>query len=152
MKRTIAFLVFSLLWLGVRAQETKEQIMEKRAREMHRVIKLSDQAQWKKFVAENYTQAFIDRPMKSQVSKSDNSGATTEKKETLGNAEGKASMFQRLHNDFGDSKISSIKSNGDKVEMVLSAGDLSGTFNLKFSTAKPYLIDGLGIQVEAGNR
>src|SRR6267154_6585760 len=134
MKGTITFLVFSLLWLGANAQETKEQIMEKRAREMHSVIKLSDQAQWKKFVTENYTQEFIERPMKSQVSKSDNSGATAEKKETPGNVDGKASMFQRLHNDFGDSKISSIKPNGDKLEMVLSAGEVSGTFNLKFST------------------
>ncbi len=150
MKRTIAFLVFSLLWLGVRAQETKEQVMEKRAREMHRVIKLSDQSQWRKFITENYTQAFIEKPIKSQVSKSDGSGA--EKKETPGNVEGKVNTFQRLHNDFGESKISSIKPVGDKLEMVLSAGDLTGTFNLKFSAAKPYLIDGIGVQVEAGNR
>ena len=152
MKRTITFLVFSLFCLGASAQETKEQVMEKRAREMHRVIKLSDKEQWKKFITENYTQAFIDKPIKSQVSKSDGSGATAEKKETAGNVEGKVNTFQRLHNDFGDSKIVSIKPMGDKVEMVLSAGDLTGTFNLKFSAAKPYLIDGIGVQVEAGNR
>lgn len=152
MKRTIILLVFSFTSLLVKAQETTQQIMEKRAREMHRVICLPDREQWKKFITENYTQALIDKPMKSQVSKSDDSGTTGEKKEIPSNLEGKVNMFQRLHNDFGNSKITSIKPDGDKLEMVLSNGDMYGTFNLKFSATKPYLIDGVGIQVEAGNR
>jgi len=134
------------------AQETREQVMERRAREMHRVIGLSDKEQWKKFITENYTQALIDKPMRSQVSKSDDLGTAAEKKGIPSSLEGKINMFQRLHNDFGDSKISSIKPSGDKLEMVLNNGDMSGTFNLKFTATKPYLIDGVGIQVEAGNR
>jgi len=152
MKKIITLLVFSSIWFGVSAQETMQQAMEKRAREMHRVICLSDKEQWKKFISENYTQALIDKPMKSQVSKSDDAGTTAEKKEIPSNLEGKVNMFQRLHDDFGDSKISSVKPSGDKLEMVLTNGDMSGTFNLKFAATKPYLIDGVGIQVEAGNR
>ena len=152
MKKVFAFLVFSLVWFGVRAQETMPQVMEKRAREMHRVLCLPDKDQWKKFITENYTQALIEKPMKSQVSKGDDSGTTVEKKEIGSNLEAKVNMFQRLHDDFGNSKISSIKPIGEKLEMVLSAGDMNGTFNLKFATTKPYLIDGVGIQVEAGNR
>jgi hypothetical protein len=152
MKTIFTFLVFSLIGFGVTAQETMQQAMEKRAREMHRVICLPDKEQWKKFITENYTQALIDKPMKSQVSRSDDSGTMAEKKEAPSNLDGKVNMFQRLHDDFGDSKITSIKPNGDKLEMVLNNGDMSGTFNLKFTATKPYLIDGVGIQVEAGNR
>jgi hypothetical protein len=36
--------------------------------------------------------------------------------------------------------------------MVLSNAELSGSFNLKFTATKPYLIDGVGVQVNAGNR
>jgi len=151
MKKIITVLVFSLIGFGVRAQETMQQVMEKRSREMHRVICLSDKEQWRKFIKENYTQALIDKAMRSQVSKSDDA-ATEEKKEIPSNLDGKVGMFQRLHNEFGGSKIVSIKPNGNKLEMVLNDADLSGTFNLTFSTSKPYLIDGVGIQVEAGNR
>jgi hypothetical protein len=152
MKKIITLLVLSSIWFGVSAQESMQQVMEKRAREMHRVICLSDKEQWKKFITENYTHALIDKPMRSQVSKSDDAGTTAEKKDIPSNLDGKVGMFQRLHDDFGESKISSLKPNGDKLEMVLTNGDMSGTFNLKFTTTKPYLIDGVGIQVEAGKR
>jgi len=152
MKKIITLLVLSLIGFGVRAQETMQQVMEKRAREMHRVICLSDKEQWKKFISENYAQALIDRPMKTQVSKSDDSGTSPEKKETPSNLDGKVNMFQRLHDDFGGSKIISIKPNGDKLQMVLGNAELSGTFNLKFAATKPYLIEDVRIQVEAGNR
>ncbi len=152
MKKIISIFTFSLIVLAAQAQETMQQVMEKRAREMHRVICFSDKEQWKKFIKENYSQAFIDKPMKSKISQSNDSGTTSDSKETTGNVDGKADMFQRLHNDFGDSKIVSIKTNGDKLEMQLSGTELSGTFSFTFTSSKPYLIDGLGIRVEGGNR
>jgi hypothetical protein len=152
MRKISTFLLFSLIWFGATAQETMQQVIEKRAREMHRVIGLTDKEQWKKFIMENYSQALIDKPMRSQVSRNQGSESTAEKKEIPGNLEEKVNLYQRLHNDFGGSKISSIKPNGEKLEMVLSGGDLTGTFNLTFSTTKPYLIEGVGVQVEAGNR
>ena len=152
MKKVLTLLAVSLIMFSVKAQETMSQVMEKRAKEMHRVICLSDKEQWKKFIKENYTQALIDKPMKAKVSKSDDAGTTVEKKEADNNLDGKVNMFQRLHDDFGNSKIISIKPNGDKLEMVLGGADLSGTFNLKFTATKPYLIEDVRIQAEAGNR
>ena len=130
--------------------------MESRAREMHRVIGLSDKQQWKKFIKENYTQALIDKPMRAVVQTSDNGSTSTSSEsqpKVADNVEAKAGMFQRLHEDFGKSKILSIKSSDGKVEMVVKNEDgLGGTFILKFDKNKPYLIDGLGIEVEDVDR
>lgn len=129
--------------------------MEKRAREMHRVIGLTDKEQWKKFVKENYTQTLIDKPMQAKVQSSENgktSTSTTETKAT-DNLEAKAAMFQRLHNDFGSSKLLSLKPTGEKMEMVLKNDmGMMGTFTLKFEKASPYKIEGLGIEVGDVNR
>ncbi|HLZ17931.1 MAG TPA: hypothetical protein VKQ08_12855 [Cyclobacteriaceae bacterium] len=152
MKKTIMLVVLGSICAGARAQETMQQVMEKRAREMHRVICLPDKDQWQRFIKENYTQALIDKPMKSQVSASDESGTSSERKDMEGNLDGKVNMFQRLHSDFGESKIVSIRPNGGQLKMELSGVDLTGTFTLKFTLNKPYLIDGLGIQIEGGNR
>ena len=152
MNKLITILVLGIIGVEAQAQESMQQVMEKRAREMHRVLCLADKDQWKKFITENYTQALIERPMKSQVSKSDGSTTASEKNAFANNLEAKVNMFQRMHDDFGESKITSIKTTGEQLEMVLTGPGLIGTFNLKFSNTKPYLIDGLGIQAEAGNR
>jgi hypothetical protein len=152
MGKIIAVITLSLFGLRVQAQGSMQEVMEKRARELHRVIGLSDKDQWRKFIRENYSQALIDKPTRSQVSKSDDSGTTSEMKEIGSNLEEKVNMFQRLHNDFGNSKIAAIKSVRENLEMVLSGSGLSGTFNLRFNVIKPYLIDGLGVQAEAEGR
>lgn len=132
------------------AQEAREQVMEKRTREMHRVLGLNDHAAWKKFIKENYTQALIDKPMRAKVQTSDNGSDKSSETSSADNLEAKVGMFERLDNDFGGSKITSLKVIGDDVEMIV-LGDmgLKGTFRLKFDQAKPYLISGLGIA--AGN-
>ncbi len=81
------------LFLAAFAQE----VMEKRAREMHRVLGLSRKDEWKKFVKENYSQSLIDKPMRAQIAE----GKTniTEGK-AADNLEGKAMMVGRLHEDF----------------------------------------------------
>lgn len=154
MKRLILIVIIFGLGLPLLAQEI--QVMEGRAREMHRVIGLSDKEQWKKFIKENYTQALIDKPMRAVVQTSDNGSTSTSSEsqpKVTDNVEAKAGMFQRLHEDFGKSKILSIKSSDGKVEMVVKNEDgLGGTFILKFDKNKPYLIDGLGIEVEDVDR
>lgn len=127
-----------------------DKVMEKRARELHRVIGLSDQEQWKKFIQENYTQALIDKPMRAAVNESGQGAATTSEVKSSNNLDAKVKMFGRLHEDFGGASIVSIKSSGEILNMTLDNGDgLIGTFKLKFEKTKPYLIDGIGI--EAGN-
>jgi len=131
------------------AQESKEIIIEKRAREMHRVLGINDPAQWRKFIKENYTQALIDKPMRATVQSDDGDASNSESK-SANNLDEKTKIFQRLYDDFGQGKILSLKTKGDDVEMVvLGEMGLKGTFKLKFDSAKPYLISGLGI--EAGN-
>lgn len=144
----IVTIVLSCITLTL-AQESREQVMEKRAREMHRVLGLNDPATWKKFIKENYTQALIDKPMRAKVQTSDNGSDKSSETNSADNLEAKVGMFERLHNDFGGSKITSLKVIGDDVEMIV-LGDmgLKGTFRLKFDVPKPYLISGLGISAD----
>jgi hypothetical protein len=132
------------------AQEA--DVMEKRAREMHRVLNINDKQVWIKFIKENYTQALIDKQQTMKVQSNENGNVSSSKEEMkeVDKLEAKAKMFARLHEDFGGSKIVSIKSKEENLEMVLNNGDgLTGTFKLRFEKTKPYLIDGIGI--EAGN-
>lgn len=142
-------IVLSLLLTLVMLQDNPEQVMEKRAREMARVILVNDSNQWKKFVQENYTQTLIDKPMRAQIQTSDN-GSTSSGSQTANNLDAKAAIFEQLHQDFGQGQVTSVKVKDNKAEMIiLSPGGMRGTFKLTFETTKPYLINGLGI--EAGN-
>ncbi len=155
MTKIVVLLIFNCILLTSFAQESMKKVMEKRAKEMYRVIGLTDKEQWKKFVKENYTQALIDKPMKARVESSENGVTPTSASETKAadNLEAKAGMFQRLHGDFGNSKIISLKPTGEKMAMVLkNEMGLTGTFNLKFDKVSPYKIDGLGIEVGDVNR
>jgi hypothetical protein len=147
------FLLVLLALVSVCTSFAQElSVMEKRAREMHRVISLSDKQQWINFIKENYTQALIDKQQTMKVQSSENGNISSSKEEMkeTDKLEAKAKMFQRLHDDFGGSKIVSIKPGGNILEMVLDNGDgLIGTFTLRYEKTKPYLIDGIG--VEAGN-
>ncbi|HEU5289322.1 MAG TPA: hypothetical protein VFU05_01690 [Cyclobacteriaceae bacterium] len=151
MKRIILIAIIFGLGSPLAAQEI-QKVMESRAREMHRVIGLSDKELWKKFMKENYTQALIDKPMRAVTETSGNgstNSSSTSQPKSTDNLEAKAAMFQRLHDDFGKSKILSITPADGKVEMVVKNEDgLGGTFILKFEKNKPYLIEGLGIEVQ----
>jgi len=152
MKNLFYLLILISISTNTFAQESMATIMEKRAREMQRVINLSDKQEWIKFIKENYTQALIDKQQTMKVVGNENGSTTTSKEEMkeTDKLEAKAKMFARLHQDFSGSKIVSIKSKDENLEMVLNNGDgLTGTFKLKFDKNKPYLID--GIAIEAGN-
>ena len=105
MKKLYACLLVGMVSITTHAQESMEKVMEKRAREMHRVIALTDKEQWRKYIKENYTQALIDKPMRATV-KEKGSGASSESSDVkkADNLEAKVTMFERLHNDFGGSK------------------------------------------------
>ena len=155
MTKLVVLLIFNCILLTSFAQESMEKVMEKRAKEMHRVIGLTDKEQWKKFIKENYTQALIDKPMKARIESSENgvASASTPETKAVDNLEAKAGMFQRLHSDFGNSKIMSLTPTGEKMAMVLkNEMGMTGTFTLKFDKASPYKIDGLGIEVGDVNR
>jgi hypothetical protein len=147
-KNLFTIFLITAVSAGAFAQESMETVMEKRAREMHRIICLSDKDQWRKFITENYTQALIDRPMRATIQEGDQTAKTTETK-SPSNIDAKVGMFERLHNDFGGSKVVSIKTAGETLNMTLNNGEgMTGIFQLKFDKNKPYLIDGLGIRAE----
>ena len=122
--------------------------MESRAREMVRVIGLTDREAWKKFIAENYTKALIEKPMQAKRQTSDDRSSSQSSSTQVGTIEGKAGMYQMLHNDFGAGTISSLNVTAETLKMVVQGGSgMAGTFTLKFSKEKPYLIDGIGVEV-----
>jgi hypothetical protein len=134
-------------------QETLSQAMEKRARELHRVITLSDKEVWKKFIQENYAQSLIDKPMKENIQIDEAGNHIAARQTTASNLEAKAEMFRRLHADFGQSKIKSLKPDNENMEMVLEADSGTiGNFKLRFSKVSPFLIENLGIQVASNQR
>ena len=124
MKKVFLFGTIILISINGLTQ-TLEQTMEKRAREFHRVIGLTDREQWKKFIQDNYTKALIEKPMKAKTVKEGEEGNSSESKEIKGTIEDKVKMFERLHNDFGASKIVSVKPSSEGLDMELSNGDLS---------------------------
>jgi hypothetical protein len=149
--KTLLLLFIAAISIVAKAQTPSEQ-MEKRAREMHRVILLSDKDAWRKFIKENYTQTLIDKPMRQSVQTSEDmgSGASTKTQtSTADNLEAKVGMYARLHEDFKNSKITSIKPVTDGVEMTAETPEgMMGVFTLRYDK-NSNLIDGLGIQVEA---
>jgi len=140
-------LVALVVTITANGQNSMETVMEARAREMFRVITLNDPEVWKKFIRENYTKALIEKPM--QARRDTGSGGGGSGTSQPGTVEGKAKMYEMLHNDFGAGKVTSLTFAGQEAKMVITAYDLRGTFTLKFAKEKPWLIDGIG--VEAGN-
>ena len=61
------------------AQEVS--VMEKRARELHRVISLDDKQQWIKFIKENFTQSLIDKQQTRKVQANEDGKVSTSKEE-----------------------------------------------------------------------
>ena len=154
MKKLLPFTVSILFAFNAFGQDSMEKTIEGRAREMHRVLGLTDNEEYKKFMQDNYSKAFLEKPIKLNrvVSDSDGEVSSTKKDQPLSTLEAKAQMYQQLHNDFGGSKIISITRKENKIEMVLrSDSGLTGTFTFTFEKNKPYLIEAIGIQAEMEN-
>lgn len=153
MKKSLLFIVFAVVGFAAIAQDSMEKIMEGRARELYRVLSLTSSDDYKKFMKENYTKALLDKPVKmsKQVSDSDG-GNENSKSEGMDNLTAKAQMYTQLHEDFGGSKIVSLKRTENKIDLVLrNDSGLTGTFTMTFEKNKPYQIEGLGIQAEMEN-
>jgi len=151
MKKLLTLLLIATVSVNLLAQETPEKVMEKRAREMHRIITLDSKDEWKKFIRENYTQELIDKPMQAKVEVEENGrvvSSTPEQPTGEDKIEAKVPMFGQLHADFGASKISSLKMESNKAKMVLTTDGLTGIISLQFEKNKPYKIAGLSIEVK----
>lgn len=148
MKRIALFVTGILIAAVAIAQASRQEIIEKRAREMHRVIVLNDAEQWKKFIQENYTQALIDKPVRANVQTNESGEPQSSSSTREGNLDSKVKMFGNLHDDFGRSRIASLKTINGAVEMILeSETTMRGTFRISFEEKAPYHINGIGIEV-----
>jgi hypothetical protein len=151
--KTIFVAVIMLVSLSGLRQSDKSAVLDQRARDFHKAISIKDKAGWKKYMLENFTQALIERPLRAKVvtSENDNTSSTASKtRET--ETEEKLAMFARLHEDFGKGKISSVKTEGNTVKMIITTdGGMTGVFRLDGEEKSPWRIDKLSIEVEATN-
>lgn len=130
------------------AQNKKQTVIEQRARELHRVIGLNDKEQWKKFMMGNYTKAMLERPVTTKVETTEKESTSSSSTETADKLDEKVKVFERLHGDFGNSKIKSIKTIGERVEMILeNSSGLNGNFNITYEIQSPFLINRIAIEI-----
>ena len=146
MKTFLILLTFASSSLVTYAQ-THDEIISRRATEFHRVLTVKDEDLWRQFMKDNYTTALLERPVRAKIAHDGGGNATPDEKEKPDPIESKLVMFERLNADFGNSKIVSLRPAGDKVEMVVSNGGMTGTFKLTFDKAAPHLIDGIAVEV-----
>ena len=152
MKKLITILAISLITFQCHSQDVMETKMEARAKEFYKILGKNEPEQYKLFMKENYTKAFLEKPVKVNRQTSgdgpqDNSSQNDNK--TLNGLDAKAEMFRQLHQDFGDSKLISLKRQDAKMVMVLSANSgLTGTFTLTFEKNTPFKIDGIGVEAD----
>ena len=129
-------------------QNKKQTIIEKRARELHSTIGLTNKDQWKKFMQENYSKAMLERPVTTKTRTNDSEVTTSTSAATADQLEEKVKMFERLHSDFGNSKILSLKSFDERVEMVLeNTVGLKGNFNITYEKESPFLINRIAVEI-----
>lgn len=147
MKRNLIFILVTALCSSLFAQDSMEQVMEKRGRELVRVIGINDKDSWRTFIKENYTQELIDKQMRAKIESSDGESTKTETTPAH-NLEGKVAIYERLHNDIGKGKILSLKRTDNKLDIeVKGESGATITFALTFLKATPFLIDGFSVQV-----
>jgi hypothetical protein len=152
MKKVVATIaIFSLLTIFAAQAQDKKTIMENRCKEMVRVITLGEKDQWRKFIKENYTEAWINKKMRAQIQGGPDGSAQPITNDELTNLEAKVGLFQRLHDDMGKGTITNLKVDGDNAEVqVKGETGLDLTLGLKFIPDAPYLIDGLSVQAMMG--
>ncbi|HEY5916981.1 MAG TPA: hypothetical protein VIU13_06245 [Chryseolinea sp.] len=130
------------------AQDKKKTIMENRARELHRVIGVKDKELWKKFMRDNYSKAMLEKPVKSNIETEEKESTTSATTESADQLEEKAKVFERLHGNFGSSKIVSIKNVKERIEMILeNESGLRGDFTLTFEDQSPFLINRIAVEI-----
>jgi hypothetical protein len=142
----IAVLFSSFSALG---QDHAKHTMESRAREMIRVLGLTDKGEYRKFIKANYTEALINKKMRLNVQGGPGGAASeTEKTDPV---DDKVNMYARLHDDLGEGKIISMKQTGEKLD-VEAQGSTGASMNfvLTYQKVEPFLIDGFSVQMVMG--
>jgi len=106
--------------------QSSNELLETRAKDMHEALKSQNEADWKNFIAANYSKDFLEQ---HEMSKH-------------------VGMFKRSSKDFSDSKISSLKVVEDKVLMVIerNSDKHKVTFELNYDKDDDNKFNGLSIE------
>ena len=75
------------------AQSADDKQKEKRVRDFHKILAVDDRDEWRKFIKENFTQAFMERQMKARTTVDGASSSSSEAKPAVPMA-AKLNMFQ----------------------------------------------------------
>jgi hypothetical protein len=152
MKKVVATLTLFSLFIVFAAQaQDKKTIIENRCKELVRVLNLGEKDEWRKFIQENCTEAWINKKMRLQVQGGPDGGTPANTSNDATELEAKVELFQRFHDDLGKGTITNIKIDGDNADVqVKGETGLDLSFALKFTPAAPNLIDGLGVQAMMG--
>ncbi len=152
MKKVVVTLaLFSLFVVFAAQAQDKKTIIENRCKELVRVLNLGEKDQWRKFIKENYTEAWINKKMRLQVQGGPDGSAPANNSNETTELESKVGLFQRFHDDLGKGTMSNIKIEGANADVqVKGETGLDLSFALKFTPAAPHLIDGLGVQAMMG--
>lgn len=146
--KNLFIILFLASFISAGAQDNAEKIMDNRVREFHKVIGLDDREAWKKFIRENYTDEFINKQSaRRRVVDGDEKSETASNDKGTDKVDAKAELFQMLHQDFGDSKLTSLTIKDNIATMVLSNLDgLRGTFKFTHQKQAPYLIENMAVE------
>ena len=68
--------------------------------------------------------------------------------------EERAKMFQRLKGDFGTFKVTKVtKNSAEAISLLIPTKEgIEATFNFRFATTAPFKINGIGVDIERGER
>ena len=150
--KTLVSLLLCFLTFVASGQSQNAKILEQRAKDFHKAISRNDKTVWRDYMQENFTTALIERPMRAQVATAESDGNSSNASKSTSKIDVKLAMFEQLHNDFGNSKLGSLKVTGNKIEMTLnSSNGMKGVFSFEAESSTPWKIDKMGVAVEAEN-
>ena len=135
----------ALMLCSMSVLSQNKDVMEKRANAFVEALNSGNRETYRKFIIENYTKELINRKMSRKIVGDDASASSVATEDALAD---KLNMFDQLHQDLGKGKVSSIKQNGDKLDMLVT-GD-SGTslnFGMTFLKDAPNLINAVSVQM-----
>ncbi len=119
---------FFVIGIAKSNAQSNDAIAEQIATSFHEAIKSSDKTVCETYVVENYSKKFLEQHGMSKH----------------------VGMLERLHKDFSNSKITSVKKTDNKVSMAIerTSDKHKVTFELSVDAEDDYKVN--GISVEAG--
>lgn len=113
--------------LSLSNAQKKEEVIEKRLRELHVVLSIDDPAKWESYIKENYTPSYIER-------------------RGLDNIKG---VYKKVADNWSQSKVISFGEVGEQYELIIRRNDDAQKLQYLMTPEKdkPWRIDALAFEV-----